>query len=526
MKNFDLEIKKLAEIYTITDPFYLSDFFQDEGSKKLYEFLKSIYCSEYSNDFRIVIVQDCVDQYMYQDLPGQALTALQKYLSQIDISNFFVTVITSNPQVERELEQVRELYSTDQCCMNYVQVKDTDYEIIFEPKDTFCVLPWMHLYTGPDGNILPCCTADRQFPMGNIHQQSIDSILKSHQFNQIRSNMLLGLRSKECARCYQQEDSGLPSSRKMHNSRWALSKLTLATDGTIDEFNPKYLDIRLNNICNLKCRMCSGYFSSSIAQEETKLFGNSEFIDGAINRRQRDLLLDEILKYLPSAEKIYFAGGEPLLMPEHYRILNALIDCGNTSLEIVYSSNFSVLTYKTVSVTELWKQFSNVTVMTSLDAIGPVAEYVRHGTNWRQIESNLITVKMQCPHVDIKVSSTVSLLTVSSLIDLQKHWHQQGMLNITKFFLSILSGPEHLSICALPLHHKTRLTNLISQHIEWCKQQNANTQANEWTSVISHMHSRDLSYLIPEFQRLTMQMDQYRGESLAAVLPELSDLMG
>jgi radical SAM protein with 4Fe4S-binding SPASM domain len=526
MVSTDLELSKLQKLYDTAGPYYLSDFFKPGGDRRLYEFLTSAYQSEYKDNFRILIVQDCVDTYDYQDWPGQAICALQKHATQIDISNFFILVVTYNPNINQELEQVRALYSTDDCAMQSYILPDREYQITYKKQDTFCVLPWMHLYVGPDGNVLPCCQADHRHVMGNIKHSSIDEIVGSSAFNQLRANMLSGKRSKECAQCYTKEDAGLASARIYQNKQWPnIQAADQDPSGRILSFEPTYLDIRLNNICNLKCRMCSGYFSSAIAQEDEDLFGNPQSVQSSMELQQRKIALDKIIKYLPLCEKIYFAGGEPLLASEHYEILNALIACNNTNLEITYNTNFTTLSYRGQSVLDLWSKFSNITIGASLDAQGAVAEYVRHGTNWKNIESNLKLVKSCCPHVNITVTSVVGLLNVQSLMDLQNSWHTSGKLNITEFYLSVMISPAWLTITVLPEHHKQRLTSMINKHVLWCQAQGALQLATRWVKVLEYMQSRDDSHQLREFKRLTNMLDNSRNTSLSLVIPDYADLL-
>lgn len=527
MHQFKNYIAQQQDLYDTVGPYYLSDFYQPNGDKHLHDFLKSVYRSEYKLDFRILVVQDCVDIYDYADLPGRAICALQKYASQIDISNFFILIITGNKNISTELGQVKELYSTDACSMQSYVAEEIEYTATFNTaQDTFCVLPWMHLYVGTDGNVLPCCQADHQHPMGNIEKQSVDNIAKSSAFNQLRKNMLSGVRSKECSRCYTKEDAGLKSSRVGHNALWRnIKQKNLDRSGSIDKFEPVYLDIRLNNICNLKCRMCSGYFSSAIAQEEVVLFGKKESVQSSLKSQQRTVGLIDILKYAPTVEKIYFAGGEPLLTSEHYEILDALIACGNVDLEIRYNTNFTTLHYRGRSVLDLWKHFSNITIGASIDAQGAVAEYVRHGTDWNMIESNLNLLRSQCPNVNFTVTSTIGLLNASSLIKLQQDWHDAGILDISMFRQSIMISPDHLTVCALPMEHKYRLEQTINHHISWCKKNNANDLASAWDNVLDYMWSKDDSHCMLEFKRLTQIMDQHRDESLAKAIPELTNLL-
>jgi len=518
---------ELQQKYDCSAPLYLSNFFKPDGENWLHNQLSQLYRPVYENNYRLVVVQDCPDVYEYSDLPGKAVTALQQYTSQIDISNSFILLLTGNTAVAQELEQAKTLYSTDELPIQHQIVSGLPASLyVHKQQDTFCVLPWMHLYIGTDGNVLPCCQGNHQHPLGNVEEQSIDSIVKSKASNQLRANMVNGVRSKECDRCYQQEDAGLKSPRLEHNAQWAHIKINkLDHTGTIDQFEPVYLDIRLNNICNLKCRMCSGYYSSSIAQEETELFGNTDSVNSSLRLQQRKSALIEILEYLPFAEKIYFAGGEPLLASEHYEILKTLIACGNTDLEVFYNTNFTTLQYRDISVLDLWKNFSNIKIGASLDAIGPVAEYVRHGTKWKTIESNLELVKTHCPHVNFAVTSAVGLLNVSSLIDLQRSWHTNCILELSKFSLSTIISPDHLTVSALPTEHKKRLDILIKNHIVWCQKEGNNKLADQWNNVLKYMWSCDNSHHLTEFKRLTAIMDQHRKESLAQAIPELENLL-
>jgi len=520
MSNLNSSINWLKSNYSIPEPIFLSRFYQDNGDHWLYTTLKSLHKSEFHNNERLIFVQDCADIYDYNDLPGKVISQLQKYASQIDISNFFIIVLSGNKFINKELEQVRQLYSTDDCTIQSIVIDDLKYQPTTNKQDTFCVLPWMHLYVGPDGNVLPCCVADQTFPMGNIENQSVDSILKSDQFTNLRENMLKNRRSKECSYCYAKEDTGLVSARKNHNQQWHISNPT----AVIEKFNPVYLDIRLNNICNLKCRMCSSYFSSAILAEENKLF-NINHKTRVLTYQQRTSALDEILDYVRQAEKIYFAGGEPLLSKEHYSILQQLIDCKNTDLEIYYNTNFTTLRYQNFSVLELWKKFSNITIGASLDAEGSVAEYVRHGTIWADIENNLLMLKTHCPHVKFTVTSTVGFLNIESLINLQKRWYILDILDIKQFSLSVMVSPLHMIVSALPVHHKQRLEPLINQHIDWCYQEGAISLASQWNAVLNYMWLHDHSHHLNEFKRLTDIMDAHRGQSLVEVLPEYHDLL-
>ena len=526
MNSFEEVVDKLKTVYDTSEPLYLSSFFQPNGEKWLYESLSALHQEEYKNNYRIIVVQDCNDVYDYADLPGQAITALQKFSSQIDISNFFILLISNNQQIKEELAQAQELYSTDANPIQHYIVDLVPYEKTITTGDTFCILPWMHIYVGTDGNLLPCCNGMHQHPMGNVRTDSIDNILKSSKYNQLRKNLLTGQRSKECKRCYDFEDAGHQSPRLKNNKKWAhLKTLEFNNDGTVDKFTPAFLDIRLSNICNLKCRMCDGYFSSAIAQEDAELFGNYTHLNNSLPNKDRQAELVDILKYVPFAEEIYFAGGEPLLNSEHYEMLNKLIECGNTNLRLFYNTNFTKLSFKNISVTDLWNKFSNVTVGASLDAMGDVAEYVRFGTDWKEIEQNLARVKAEAPHVNFTVMSTVSFMTVASLIELQKQWHNNNILNINKFTLNTTISPDYLTVRVLPSEHKQQMSLLISEHIQWCRENHASKLAGQWQETLDYMLSADHSHCLGQFKHLTNIVDIHRNQSFVKVFPEFQDLL-
>jgi organic radical activating enzyme len=229
--------------------------------------------------------------------------------------------------------------------------------------------------------------------------------------------------------------------------------------------------------------------------------------------------LEKISKYLASVEKIYFAGGEPLLIQEHYDILDRLIAVGNTNVEITYNTNFTKLQFKHRHIFDLWKQFSNITIGASLDAMGPAAEYIRHGTVWDDIEKNLTQLQKECPHVKFTVTSTVHMLNIESLIQLQKYWHQ------IPFSFTKLAQPEHLTVQVLPLHHKQRLAKIINLHVNWLQDKEKYPLALAWQSIVKYMFADDCSYKLKEFKRLTLELDQYRKESFQSVFPQYKDLL-
>jgi MoaA/NifB/PqqE/SkfB family radical SAM enzyme len=97
-------------------------------------------------------------------------------------------------------------------------------------------------------------------------------------------------------------------------------------DGSYDEMKLVYWDFRFSNLCNMKCRMCGGHLSSMWVADEDKIYHRVSKANPVVNVADNSIdniykILNENMEYV---EEIYFAGGEPLIMDEHYYILEKL----------------------------------------------------------------------------------------------------------------------------------------------------------------------------------------------------------
>jgi organic radical activating enzyme len=428
---------------------------------------------------RIIIRQDIVDEYPYVDGVGTKLIEIQKIINLVDISNCFILLITSNKDVAREIDFVTCFYSVDNNPIGFLLVDGVYDKTIRKYQNTACLKLWNHFYVGTDGNINPCCLADHRFPLGHIDEIDMDgqTTIKARE---IRSNMQQGLRNRACATCYEKEDHGIQSARQVFDPAGQTVKI-------------RDIDVRLNNICNFKCRMCSEYFSSAIQQETIELYGKNAVLgfekisSDRATKKIRDQRLKKILSLIPlDLESIFFAGGEPLITGEHYEILDHLIAIGNTDLAIRYTTNLSTLSYKQWDVIDRWCYFSDVAVNASIDASGAVAEYLRHGTIWPDILNNIHTIKKAVPHVKMRITSTVSCLNIENLIDLQNSWVDQQLFDVDDFAVNVLTTPNFLSPAMLPPHHKHRLCDAIQQH---SRHLSGTRLSQQWNEVLIWMNN-------------------------------------
>ena len=152
------------------------------------------------------------------------------------------------------------------------------------PSNTFCILPWLHMYVNPDGSVLPCCVGEINEPLGNVRLNTIKEIWNDTPYKHMRKNMLEGKESVECTNCYKAEQYGVESFRQNKNRTldWMISmdEINEMTnpDGSLNQFKMRYWDNRFSNVCNLACRMCSPEYSHTIAKEEDRTFQGSHIV--------------------------------------------------------------------------------------------------------------------------------------------------------------------------------------------------------------------------------------------------------
>jgi radical SAM protein with 4Fe4S-binding SPASM domain len=395
-------------------------------------------------------------------------------------------------------------------------------------SDTFCMLPWIHLHAWPDGRAYPCCLGKAEHPVGNFKEKSMKEIWNDEPMRAMRRNMLEDRPCAECGDCYEQESAGFASMRNNSNKNFAqhidLIDQTLP-DGTSPDMKLHYWDVRFSNICNLKCRSCGSIFSSRWYDDDIKLWGKELRPRVQFAGRHEEDVWEQMQEHIPHLDQIYFAGGEPLIMEEHNRILKLLIEKGNTNVRLIYNTNLTELRFKKESVIDLWKHFPNVCVAASLDDMGERAAVIRSGTDWAKVEQNIRDIKRECPHIDFMISPTLSLMNIWNFIKYHRYMIDQGFIEPKDFNLNILQGPMNYRIDLLPPDIKQRFKKEFEEHIEWLIPRDPIQRAvGGFQAAIAFMMSTDNSHLLPEFWKTVMDLDWARNESLEQVVPELLEI--
>lgn len=402
----------------------------------------------------------------------------------------------------------------------------------------FCVLPWVHFHAWPDSRVMPCCVADSNMPVAKIEEdQSIIEMMNSDRYKEIRAAMLKDEPVEECKRCFDIELIGTWTMRQSHNARRGLDYVDYIAnntqdDGSLSEFEMKYMDIRFSNLCNFKCRSCGPACSSQRAQEYVDMYGEEQLkhhFDGQkiiVNNNEDQILMSKLKPYLGDVLEVYFAGGEIIITPEHYECLDYWIENGQAdTIELTYTTNFSTLHgYKDKDLIEYWKKFKNVQIWASLDAHGPLAECIRKGTNWDRVVNNMKEIRAKVPHVQFQITPTISIWNIFNFPDFFDYMVDNGFIDTESSpRFNLLTYPWYANIMILPKSVKRRLTELYRVYAD--KYQDNVHLHNGFKMIIYNLNvGEENKGGIQEFKKYNDEMDAWRKEKFEDLVPEIKEV--
>jgi organic radical activating enzyme len=362
------------------------------------------------------------------------------------------------------------------------------------------------------------------YPVGNTKFKTLETIYRDAPMRGLREDMLNERPNPACGRCYEQEESGFFSGRRSANKHHG-HHIKRIDD---DKFQMSYWDIRFSNLCNLSCRSCGHIFSSSWYQDQAKLAGGTwKEQNVALNyagRTETDMW-EQLIPHLDYVEQIYFAGGEPLMMAEHYNILDELERRGRFDVRLIYNTNFTHIKLKDRMVFDYWRKFDSVAVGASLDAMGPRAEYIRRGTDWDTVERNREQMMTICPNVDFYISPTLSIMNALHLPQFHRTWVDKGLIRPQDLNVNILQDPAHFRIDIAPIKYKQRIRLAYEEHLSWLRPLDPLNRATVgFESAVNFLMATDNSALVPKFWSKTNELDSIRNENILDIIPELEAL--
>jgi MoaA/NifB/PqqE/SkfB family radical SAM enzyme len=410
------------------------------------------------------------------------------------------------------------------------------------------MLPWMHRFTNEQGFQQLCCVGhgeanqlrdDRGTPL-NISQGLTDAeLLNSPDMKAIRRAMLAGKWPGACIRCERGEQAGAVSMRHYMTSRFGHHKEEVlaktAEDGTLTDPKVYYADIRLGNVCNLTCRMCgpgaSRLWADHYNQVQPKRFlmPTSELQDLKLNswvKRQPVQWL--IQQCLPSVESLHFAGGEPLIIPEMVELLETCVASGRAKeIFLSYNTNITVLPEK---VTRLWHHFKGVSVLCSIDAVGPLNDYIRRPARWADIDRNLHTLDDNFDKwglTTVHFNTTVQIYNILHLDEffgyLENFKHIDQVPQFTPLY-----NPSYLSIQNLPPRVKQVAKERLLAAESKARPRIGNRYQDKLSSietVLAYMEGPAQRVGVVEFLMFSEKSDREFHDSWRKACPELEQLL-
>jgi len=378
-------------------------------------------------------------------------------------------------------------------------------------KSNICPLPWTHLEVDVNGGASPCCLYKGSVPDVKVYETGLKDIQQSAYMNNLRQQFRNGERPAGCQNCWSEEDAGKTSKRmnSLYKMKHSLTDWTTDSKPTL-----KFIDFKLGNVCNLKCRICGSWSSSKWAQEELEYGENpvarKNLTEGGWPKRNPQFF-DDIRDDLKDAEYFEFTGGEPFMIRDHFKILMHCVEKGYAkNQDIHYNTNGTQL--PPPEIFDLWSYFKRVEIAFSIDDIGPQFEYQRHPANWREVNANLVKFKeRKTPNMDFQICTTVSIFNVFNLAKIA-FWVAQYQPKF--FYVNTLFDPDYFNVQTLPQQVK----DIVNQRYSMLK---------DFQPTLRFMNAADRDTPEIRQQRLDriLQADAYRHENFRETFPLLNKVL-
>jgi MoaA/NifB/PqqE/SkfB family radical SAM enzyme len=395
------------------------------------------------------------------------------------------------------------------------------------PHDKFCVLPWVSLEASPIGTVRPCCLADDEIVDNDGNKFELltadfSDIQNSNHMTALRQQFLDGKQPQTCRKCWNEERAGR-TSKRMHTLD-RMKHMNISSEWTADAKPLMFLDLKLGNICNLKCRICGSWSSSQFATEEINQLPREEqkqsfpyqMLRAGAWPKENESFWQQIDSCLNDIRYIEFTGGEPFMIEQHFTMLQGIVDRGIAhQVEIHYNTNGTQYPEQAI---EIWKHFKTVEIAFSIDDLGDRFEYQRSNAVWSEVVFNIDRFRLlrqDYPNIRLQCCSTVNVFNVRYIDQLARWLEHQGFDFV---YWNMMHDAWYFSIATLPESAKTE----IILHLE-----NAAVPAQwrkEFDRICDFMR-RGASTDGFMLRMKVRDLDRKRGQNLATVEPEFAALI-
>ena len=404
--------------------------------------------------------------------------------------------------------------------------------------DKICILPWVSIETSPVGTARPCCLAKDEITYTDsdgveqkydLKSHTLEEIYHSQYMQLLRRDFLYGQKPETCQRCWDEEAAGRVSKRM--NSRIRLKEHYDSVDW--NNLNPDqlwFIDLKLGNICNLKCRICGSWSSSKWAQEEVhyavrnhEIAGKEydkkthlayTFLKEGAWPRESEVFWDNLKTLLPNIKYFEFTGGEPFLIEQHFELLRYAVENDYAkNIEIHYNTNGTVFP----DCYDIWSHFKHVEIAFSIDNVSHRFEYERYGANWDEVEDNLVKFTgLKSSKLSTQLCVTLNIQNVYYLPEICDWISTQDFDSI---YFNMLHDPWHMCISKMTPTAQQLVVDRLTAH-----EFNSKYRA-EILRIIKFIENGEGSDGQVFVGKMT-QTDAYRKQSLLDSHSEIAKAMG
>ena len=396
--------------------------------------------------------------------------------------------------------------------------------------EKICILPWISIETSPIGSARPCCLAKDEITyhddLGyehkyNLNTHTLEEIYHSRYMQLLRRDFLYGNKPETCQRCWDEEAAGRTSKRM--NSRIRLKEHVDQIDfHNLDPDTLWFIDLKIGNICNLKCRICGSWSSSKWAKEEIDYIPGIDrkthlaykFLQDGAWPRENPQFWDNLKTLLPNIKYFEFTGGEPFLIEQHFELLRYAVETGDSQhIEIHYNTNGTVLPESA----DLWNHFKHVEIAFSIDNTGARFEYERYGTNWIEVQDNIAKfTAMRSNKISTQLCTTMNIQNVYYLPEICEWISTQTFDHI---YFNMLHDPWHMCISQMTPAAKQLVIDRLTNH-------NFTPKFKAEVMRIIKFIENGVSSDGHEFLVKMQQTDTYRNQSFLDSHNEIAKAMG
>jgi len=397
------------------------------------------------------------------------------------------------------------------------------------PHDRFCVLPWVSLEASPIGTVRPCCLADdeildnsgRKFELSTA---DFTAIQDSNAMRALREQFLAGEQPQTCRKCWNEERAGR-TSKRMHTLD-RMKHMGISSDWTADAKPLMFLDLKLGNICNLKCRICGSWSSSQFASEEIAWTHPDKRRDSHAYQmlragawpRDNPQFWQQIDQHLSDIRYIEFTGGEPFMIGEHFDMLQGIVDRGIAGqVEIHYNTNG---THYPEQAEEIWRHFRTVEIAFSIDDVSERFEYQRTNAKWAEVCANMDRfrdLKEIYHNIELQICTTVNVFNVRYL-DQVANWIYLNREGFDFVYWNMMHDAWYFSIATLPDSAKAA----VAQHLRTADV--PDIYRAEFDRIVEFM-LKGASTSGDMLRMKVADLDRKRQQNFAAVAPEMAQLI-